>query len=71
MKGENMTEYSLKACRIQSEYEQLDDMVDKKLWLKEQIDQLEKEYRHELKLFQSNFRVVFKELMDLLAKGDK
>ena len=66
-----MTDYSLKVCRIQSEYEQLDDMVDKKLWLKEQMNQLEKEYKHDLKLFQLNFRVVFKELMNLLNKEDK
>ena len=66
-----MVDYSLKACKIQSEYDQLDDTVDKKLWLKEQIDQLEKEFRHDLKLFQLNFRVVFMELMNLLDKGDK
>ena len=66
-----MTDYALKACRIQIEYEQLDDIVNKKLWLKEQINQLEKEYKHDLKLFQSNFSVVYKELMNLLNKGDK
>ena len=66
-----MTDYGLKMCRIQSEYASLDDVTDKKLWLKEQIVQLEKEYEHDLKLFKLEFSFVYKELMNLLNKEDK
>lgn len=66
-----MGNYSLKMCRIESEYAALDDTIDKKLWLKEQIDQLVKEYEHDLKLFKSEFSFVYKGLMNLLDKEER
>ena len=66
-----MGDYGLRMCRIQSEYAQLDDTVDKKLWLKEQLNQLEKIYHNDIKLLWLEFSFAYKGLMNLLDKGDK
>lgn len=61
-------EYALKMCRIETEFDNLDANIDKKVWLQEQIDQLEKEYLLDIKSIKQEFSFVYKQLMNLLNK---
>lgn len=64
-------DYGLWLCRIQTEFNELDDRVNKEDWLIDRINEITKIYLNDLKNTKHSYDCVCDQLTKLINKGEK